>query len=450
VQYGLDQQEPWNTLPPPAPPSPPARGRRPLRAVAVVAAVVVVAAAGGGLAGHDLFAPSNTNIAASAAPGSGYQAPSAGGFGDNPGASGRQPASSSPSGNSGTSGSSTETSSIAAHVDTGLVDVNTVIFNGEAEGAGTGMVLTSNGEVLTNNHVVDGATSISVTDIANGKTYSASVVGYDNAKDVAVLALKGASGLSTVTIGNSSAVAPGQQVIAVGNANGAGGTPSYAGGTVVAVNQSISASDDLTGTSEQLTGLIETNADIVPGDSGGPIANSSGAVVGMDTAGSDTFQMGTASSGSDGYAIPINEAVAVAKDIMAGASSATVHVGPTAFLGVEIDPSSSISYGDNGNGGYGGGYGGSGYGGFGGYGSEPTVSGAAISGVVSGGPAAAAGLSPGDVITAVDGHPVTTYSSLTDVMIQEKPGASVKVTYQNATTGQTASTTVTLGTGAAQ
>ena len=169
-----------------------------------------------------------------------------------------------------------------------------------------GMVLTSKGEVLTNNHVIEGATSISVTDVGNGVTYGAKVVGYDRTSDVAVLQLEKASGLKTVSLGNSSGVRTGQPVVGIGNAGGTGGTPSYAGGRVTALNQSITASDQGDGTSEQLTGLIETNADIQPGDSGGPLVNSGGKVVGMDTAASAGFSFQQGGSLTQGYSIPID------------------------------------------------------------------------------------------------------------------------------------------------
>ena len=148
------------------------------------------------------------------------------------------------------------------------------------------MVLTANGEVLTNNHVVDGATSIKVRDIGNGRTYTATVVGYSSSNDVAVLQLNGASGLSTVTIGNSSSAAVGQQVVALGNADGKDGTPSVATGKLTGLGTSITAQDQGSGTAEHLTGMIQTNADIQPGDSGGPLLNAKGEVIGMDTAAS--------------------------------------------------------------------------------------------------------------------------------------------------------------------
>ena len=180
------------------------------------------------------------------------------------------------------------TSQIAARVDPGLVDVVSTDGDQQATSAGTGIVLTSNGEVLTNNHVINGATSIKVTDIGNGRTYTANVVGYDASHDVAVLQLQNASGLTIASLGNSSTVQSGDNVVALGNAGGKGGTPSVAAGTVTALNQSITAADDLSGVSEQLTGLIETNADIQPGDSGGSLVNSYGQVIGMDTAASSS------------------------------------------------------------------------------------------------------------------------------------------------------------------
>jgi hypothetical protein len=152
---------------------------------------------------------------------------------------------------SGGSGGLVDASSIAKRVDSGLVDIN-VTLNGNEEAAGTGMVLTSNGEVLTNNHVIEGATSISVTDVGNGKTYGARFVGYDRTSHVAVLQLENASGLKTVSLGNSSSVSTGEAVVGIGNAGGSGGTPSYAGGSVIALDQSITATDQGDGTSENL------------------------------------------------------------------------------------------------------------------------------------------------------------------------------------------------------
>ncbi len=229
-------------------------------------------------------------------------------------------------------------SQIAARVNPALVDVVSTDGDEGATSAGTGIVLTSTGEVLTNNHVISGATSIKVTDVGNGRTYTASVVGYDASHDVAVIQLKNASGLTVASLGDSSTVASGDTVVALGNAEGKGGTPSVASGKVTGLNQSITASDELSGVSEQLTGLLETNADIQPGDSGGSLVNSYGQVIGMDTAASSGYQFQSQGNQTttQAYAIPINAALAIAKQIEAGTTSATVHIGATAFLGVEI------------------------------------------------------------------------------------------------------------------
>jgi S1-C subfamily serine protease len=317
---------------------------------------------------------------------------------------------------------------LEAKVDPALVDVVSTLDYGEGEAAGTGIVLTSSGEVLTNNHVVDGATSIEVTDVGNGKTYSATVVGYDVTSDIAVLQLKDASGLDTATLGNSTAMAVGQSVVGIGNAGGAGGTPSVATGTVTALGQDITASDESSGSSEQLTGLIETDADIQAGDSGGPLVNMSGQVVGIDTAGSSTFQFqpggsenGSGSS-SDGFAIPIDGAAAIAREIESGQSSSSVHIGASAFLGVEMASTSGHD------------------------GSQVGVSGASIGGVVSGSPAATAGLSQGDTITSISGHTVSSSTSLRDVLLGYHPGQEVSVTWVDSS-GSSHTATVDLASG---
>jgi len=418
-------------------PQPPRRANAPLLTMVVVAAVVLAAIAGV-VIGHAVW---NNTVASQ-----GANAPSVNpGNGTNPFGQGSSGNGASPFGQGGSgsgqgssaSGAPANAASIAANVDPGLVDVNTNITYQGLQGAGTGMVLTPNGEVLTNNHVIEGATSISVTDIGNGKTYNANVVGYDRTQDVAVIQLTGASGLQTVSTGDSSKVKVGQGVVAIGNANGTGGTPSYAGGSVTATNQSITASDSADGTSEQLTGLLETNADIISGDSGGPLVDSSGQVVGIDTAGSGTsggFQF--QSPANQGYAIPINQAVSTAKQIEAGNASSTVHVGPTAFLGVEVSSSAADCTSSSPFGGIGGG-------------GNTSTPGAYVCRVVSGEPAAQAGLAGGDTITSVDGHDVTSPDSLTNIMLAETPDHSVPVQYVDSS-GQQQSATVKLGSGPPQ
>jgi S1-C subfamily serine protease len=361
-----------------------------------------------------------------------------------------------------TSTSGLSTSQIASKIDPGLVDVTSTLGYQQATAKGTGIVLTSNGEILTNNHVINGATSVSVTDIGNGQTYKATVVGYDETKDVAVLQLTGASGLTTANLGDSSTVGVGNSVVALGNAEGLGGTPSVATGSVTALNQSITASDESSATSEQLTGLIETNAGIEPGDSGGPLVNSHGQVIGMDTAASTNYTFGgegnggfggssggsggfggsgggfggsgsSGSSGSSGasgssssgngtttqgYAIPIDTALSVAKQIESGDGSSTVHIGATAFMGVEIAGTAGQS------------------------------SGVELAGAQAGTPAAAAGLTNGDVITAINGTAVTSGTQISEGLISLHPGDKISVTWTD-TSGQSHTTTLTLATGPA-
>jgi S1-C subfamily serine protease len=329
------------------------------------------------------------------------------------------------------SGAPANAESIASKADPSLVDINSTFGSEGAKGAGTGIVLTANGEVLTNNHVVDLATAISVTDVGNGKTYSATVVGYDSTKDIAVLQLQGASGLQTAKLGDSLTAAAGDPVVAVGNAGGTGGTPSAAAGSITALNQSITAGDDLDGSSERLSGLIQTNADVQAGDSGGPLVNSSGEVIGVDTAASAGFSFRSGAAASQGFAIPINAALALVKQIESGQGSATVHIGPTAFLGVYISAAGAQ------RGGFGGGGNGSG---------GSTTSGAAVAGVVSGGAAQSAGLAAGDAITSLDGQTIGSPGALTKVIIGLKPGQSVSLGWVDAS-GQSHSATVVLGTG---
>ena len=342
------------------------------------------------------------------------------------------------------------TSQIASRVDPGLVDVVSTLGDQQATAAGTGIVLTSNGEILTNNHVIDGATSIKVTDVGNGRTYTATVVGYDASQDVAVIQLQNASGLTVASLGDSSTVQTGDSVVALGNAGGKGGTPSVASGTVTALNQSITASDEGSGNSEQLTGLIETNANIQPGDSGGSLVNSYGQVIGMDTAASSgtQFQSQSGQTTEQAYAIPINEATSIAKQIEAGTTSANVHIGATAFLGIESQPTSQGSGSGFGGSGFGGsGFGGSGFGGSGGsQGSSAT--GVTISGTLSGSPAANAGLTAGDTITSVGGQSVSAAQDIANVLVKYHPGDSISISWVDQS-GQSQTTTVTLANGPA-
>src|SRR5438093_295985 len=311
----------------------------------------------------------------------------------------------------------------ATPIGGGVVVIDTNLAYQGSAAAGTGMVLTSSGEVLTNNHVISGATTIKVVVPKTGHSYKARVLGYDRTADVALLQLQGASNLKTVSI-SSAKLTVGAKVTALGNAGGTGSIAS-ATGTVTGLGKSITASDEAGG-SEQLTGLIETNAGVEPGDSGGPLVNSRGQVVGMDTAASSGFGFQNIST-TDAYAIPIARALTVAHAISAGKASATVHVGATAFLGVEVESVGAAGYG---------------------YGGE-SVSGALIAGVVSGGPAASAGLAAGDVITAVNGHTVSTPAAVTSLIAAKKPGTKITIGYVDRT-GALHTARVVLGSGPPQ
>jgi S1-C subfamily serine protease len=300
---------------------------------------------------------------------------------------------------------------IAAKVDPAIVDVDVQFSYQNAEGAGTGIVLRPNGLVLTNNHVIDESTRVSVTDIGNGRTYEATVLGYDSTHDVALLKLQGASGLPFAKIARARARL-GQAVVAIGNAGGTGGTPVAAAGTVIALDQDITASDSLTETSEKLTGLIETSADVQSGDSGGPLVNTAGQVLGIDTAATGGFAF--SQTGNQGYAIPIERAMAIAKDIEAGRETATVHVGPTAFIGLRLYSQSNASpfqlprVGSSG--------------------ARPTSSsGLEVYAVIPGTGAAKAGLAQGDVLTSFNGAQLSSDAQLARILVRYHPGEKAEV-----------------------
>jgi S1-C subfamily serine protease len=338
-----------------------------------------------------------------------------------------------PSSGAGTSGSDgTPTVAATATQQVGIVDVTSQLTYDNAEGMGTGMVLTSNGEILTNNHVVEGATSISVTVVSTGASYTASVVGTDATDDVAVLQLSAASGLQTAAFDSSAAVSVGNAVTGVGNAGGAGGTPSAVTGTLTALNQTITTQAEGSAASETLNGLIESSANIQAGDSGGPLYNASNTIIGMDTA---------AETGGDtvaGYSIPISTALSIAGQIESGQTSAQVTLGYPAFLGVEVVPAQSVSASGEGNG-------------FGGDSAgvpTSTVPGATLGGVIQGTAAANAGLAAGDTITGLNGTAITSASDLSSMLAGYAPGQSVTLTWVDAS-GASSTATVTLGAGPA-
>src|SRR5262249_20204437 len=446
--------QPWLPLQYPQPPEPP-RPKRGRRKVLVAAGVVGALSAAGIAVGVELTARSNTTpgtgMRAQTLPGTSDQGSSGSGSGasgssgsasngsgsnDPFGGSGSNPFGGSddplggtgnPFGGSGnpfgggSSGSGGTTATAAQEV--GVVDVTTVLKCQGAQAAGTGMILNSTGEVLTNNHVVDGATSISVTVVSTGKTYTATVVGTDPTDDVAVIQLQNASGLQTAKLGDSSTVSVGDAVTGVGNAGGTG-TLTQAAGNVEALNQSLTATDDNGQNPEQLTGMIESNAPIQAGDSGGPLYNANGEIVGMDTAAEAASQSSTA---SQAYSIPINKALNIAQQIASGVQNSTIHQGYPGILGDSLADSSGNGFGSFGS----------------------TASGAQIQSVIDGSPAAGAGLAAGDVITAVNKTSVGSASDLHNALANDKPGSKVTITWTD-TSGQSHSASITLATGPAE
>ena len=275
-------------------------------------------------------------------------------------------------------------------------------------------MLSPGGEVLTNNHVIAGADSITATNAATGKTYPLAVIGYDRKHDIALAQLQGAADLVPAPIGDSNQVVVGQQVVALGNTNGSGSPLSHESGKVASLTETVDASDDLTGTSETLTGLIGIAANLRPGDSGGPLVNDAGQVVGLNTAAALNYRLGTPAG--HGYAIPINQALDVAGQIRSRAPSSTVHIGPTGLLGVGVTT-------DN---------------------NQPG-SGVAVRDVLHGGPAEQAGIVSGDAITAIDNTAIPAATTLTDLLDQHYPGDTVTVTWVDH--GNSRHAPIVLGTG---
>ena len=282
----------------------------------------------------------------------------------------------------------------------GVVVINTVLPYQDASGAGTGMVLTAAGQVLTSYHVVEGASVIKVTVAETGRTYQATVVGRDQADDVALLQLQSASGLATIKIDDDK-TSIGDKVTAVGNAGGTG-TLTAAEGSILSLDASITTASEGPVASETLTAMIETTADVVSGDSGGPLYDVDGEVTGIDTA---------ASSGSEinGFAIPIHRALNIVQQIRSGKESGIVQIGPAAFLGVELG--NAYAWDDSG-------YPGAGL---------QESAGAMIEGVVSGSAADTAGLEAGDEITAFGGHTITSAEDVTAVLADLAPGDRIKI-----------------------
>lgn len=328
----------------------------------------------------------------------------------------------------GTSSSQTSYTEATAKQLVGIVDVHTTLGYEDGAAAGTGMLLTSDGTVLTNNHVVHGATSIEVTVLSTGKVYKADVVGTAPTLDIAVIHLVDASGLSPAAIGSSSGLAIGDEVTAVGNAGDQRGTAAAAG-TITALAQSITATDENGANAEKLSGLIQNNADVVAGDSGGPLYNAAGDIIGIDTAGSS----GTTAA-PQSYAITIDTALSVAQRIDSGEESRVIHQGLPAFLGISLTPPTTSTSPRRSP--------------FGQGAPTDTAGSSTIVGVVNGTPAADLGLVAGDTITAIGSSAITSANDISAALSTDRPGDTITVAWTDPS-GAAHSGTATLIDGAA-
>lgn len=426
-QYGTQYGAPPPGYPYGAAPPPPPRGPGFLRYVAV--AVTAAALGAGAVVGIDHIGATST---AAQSPSPVFSTPAA----QDPLPQQSQPAQV-PAGNGGDQ-------SVVNKVSAGLVIINTALQYRSEQAAGTGMVLSSSGLVLTNNHVIENSTSISATIVATGRTYRAKVLGYDQTGDIAAIQLEGASGLKTIPLGNSSDIKVGDGVVAMGNAQG-GSQIVPAAGQITALHQTITANDENgVQSSETLHNMIQTNAAIISGDSGGALASTSGQVVGMNTAGNNVQYSQQAATG---FAIPINDALSVVNQITSGQASATISLGYPPFIGIFLGSSNSSNpqiqaqQQEQGQGGFG-------------FGQQqpqacytsdanlpvptaiaPVSSGALVIGTICNGPAQAGGLTGGDVITAVNGQAVGAPSQLHTAIAKYKPGDTISISWVS-TSGQ--------------
>ena len=323
---------------------------------------------------------------------------------------------------------------IRARIEPSVVDVTGALTYDDETASGTGFVIDArSGLILTNNHVIRDATSVVVTVPATGQTYPADIVGVDVSADVAVLQIRPVAGLPAAPLGDSATVVAGTPVLSFGNQAGAGGPPAVVSGVVTGTGRTINADDGAAGFSETLRGMLATTARMEPGDSGGPLADSAGSVIGIDTA--------AGADGADtGYAIPIDDAMAAERQITGQRHDQGITSGMDGFLGVIVGSGAarspvvqqaqerSVAPGAT---------------------ALPNAAGclpdqedvrtpakiapapvgALVVGVLCGTGAAAAGIAAGDVITAADGYRVESPDGLTTIVSGCRPGTVVPVTW---------------------
>jgi len=294
------------------------------------------------------------------------------------------------------------------------------------EAAGTGMILTSDGEVLTNNHVVSGATTVTVTLFGQTKALAAHVIGTDPSVDVALVQIDHASGLPTVTLGDSSQTRVGDTVLAIGNALALAGGPSVTEGIVSAENRTLSAEND-SGQTENLTGLLQTDAAINPGNSGGPLVDSQAQVVGMNTAVASSSS-GNAPTQNIGFAITVDSVKPLLSQLRKGGTGGAGPSGPaavpanSAYIGVTVGSvTPALQVQDH----------------------LTPSSGALVLSVEPGSPAEKAALQVNDVIVSLNGTTISNPTDLHAAIHPLKPGDQVALGIYRAATRMTVN--VTLG-----
>jgi S1-C subfamily serine protease len=288
-------------------------------------------------------------------------------------------------------GAALDVKGILAKVEPSVVDI--VASSRRETGEGTGIIISPDGYILTNAHVVSGASKVTVSTAASSKALTATVIGADESHDVALIKVDGGSGLPAAELGRSADMKVGDDVVAIGNALGLRGDPTVTRGIVSALNRTV----------ENLTGMIQTDAAINPGNSGGPLVNAAGQVIGINTA--------VAADGAQniGFAIPIDKAKDLADRLKTGQGPA-----PTAFLGVSTTETSDGS------------------------------AGAMVVSLVSGGPAQKAGITVGDLIVSFDGKPVSSADGLSGLVQARQPGDTVQVVIER--NGSSRTVSVALGT----
>ncbi len=329
--------------------------------------------------------------------------------------------------------SSAETASTSAKAAAGSVEqvaatvlpsvVSVIAVSDTSGGEGSGVILTNDGYILTNNHVVTGSSQLTVR-FNDGSTASAKIVGVDKTSDLAVIKVEGVTGLTPATLGTSADLAVGEQVVAIGTPLGLSATVTT--GIVSALNRPVRTASEQSGQQQQqqpgqstaaasdtVLNAIQTDAAINPGNSGGPLVDMSGKIVGINSAIASLSTSSTSQSGSIGvgFAIPIDSAARVAQEIIKTGSASH------AVLGASVSDASSQTL---------------------------VTTGAKVGSVTAGGPAEAAGLQVGDVVTKVNGVPIESSDALVATIRSSAPGAQIQLSVLR--NNSTETVTVTLGT----